>query len=247
MAKLKKMKSLSLCVLKITYRADIQTFLLFQKQPPRQFSKISVLFFQEQPFYNFPGGSICSSNRHEFSRRLIEKTCFFKEDLSVCRTDLFISSNTYEFSRSLYFVIEHLQFSRRPYLVLEHIPIFQETPMPRTHRHFPGRYPISNRYFVNRSRWLLSLFKCYKNSLEYIYGMFLFFIIIYNLFEERTIKRCYKVFVLFCCFLCNRAAICYVKNLFFGFRHKNAFSKQRFEAGDKMVKQVKQYNIYHSY
>ena len=29
--------------------------------------------------------------------------------------------------------------------------IFQETPMPRTHRHFPGRYPLSNRYFVNRS------------------------------------------------------------------------------------------------
>ena len=28
--------------------------------------------------------------------------------------------------------------------------------MPRTHRHFPGRYPLSNRYFVNRSRWLLS-------------------------------------------------------------------------------------------
>ena len=29
--------------------------------------------------------------------------------------------------------------------------------MPRTHRHFPGRYPLSNRYFVNRSRWLLSI------------------------------------------------------------------------------------------
>ena len=42
----------------------------FQKQPPRQFLKISVLFFQEQPFYNFPGGSICSSNRHEFSRKV---------------------------------------------------------------------------------------------------------------------------------------------------------------------------------
>ena len=28
--------------------------------------------------------------------------------------------------------------------------------MLRTHRHFPGRYPLSNRYFVNRSRWLLS-------------------------------------------------------------------------------------------
>ena len=28
------------------------------------------LFFQEQPFYTFPGGSICFSNRHEFSRRV---------------------------------------------------------------------------------------------------------------------------------------------------------------------------------
>ena len=99
-----------------------RTFDNLQKQPPRQFSKISVLFFQEQPFYNFPGGYICSSNRHEFSRRvnlfveqtrifqeglyvlrtdtnfqggLFEKTCFFKEVLSVRRTDLIISSNRY--------------------------------------------------------------------------------------------------------------------------------------------------------
>ena len=43
---------------------------IIQNQPPRQFSKISVLIFQEQPFYNFPGGSICSSNRHDFSRRV---------------------------------------------------------------------------------------------------------------------------------------------------------------------------------
>ena len=45
----------------------------FQKQPPKQFSKISVLFFQEQPFYNFPGRLICSSNRHKFSRRAYRK------------------------------------------------------------------------------------------------------------------------------------------------------------------------------
>ena len=36
--------------------------------------------------------------------------------------------------------------------------------MPRTHRHFPGRYPLSNRYFANRSRWLLS--KKVKKSQE---------------------------------------------------------------------------------
>ena len=32
------------------------------------FLKISVLYFQEHPFYNFSGGSIFSSNRHVFSR-----------------------------------------------------------------------------------------------------------------------------------------------------------------------------------
>ena len=93
----------------------------WQKQPPRQFSKISVLIFQEQPFYNFPGVSICSSNRQEFSRRVymffeqtrifqeglsIEKTCFFKEVLSVpvCRWWCSFSTRSREalkaFSRS---------------------------------------------------------------------------------------------------------------------------------------------------
>ena len=96
-----------------------------------------------QPFYNFPGGSICSSNRHEFSRRVhlfVEKTCFFQEGLSVRRADLIISSNRYYFSQkplfnprthtnfpgasifsSNYLVLKHIRFSRRPYLVLEHI------------------------------------------------------------------------------------------------------------------------------
>ena len=77
----------------------------------------------------------------------------------------------YEFSRSLYFLIgqilifqEALSSPRTPTIFQETISsprthtIFQETPMPRTHRHFPGRYPLSNRYFVNRSRWLLSTF-----------------------------------------------------------------------------------------
>ena len=87
-----------------------------QKQPPRRFSKISVLFFQEQPFYNHnfhifqEGPFIWSSNRHEFSRRVykfFEQTQIFQEGLSkkhvflrrfylsVCRTDLIISSNRY--------------------------------------------------------------------------------------------------------------------------------------------------------
>ena len=42
------------------------------------------------PFYNFPGGSICSSNRHEFSRKVhlfVEQTLIFQEGLYVLRTD----------------------------------------------------------------------------------------------------------------------------------------------------------------
>ena len=58
-----------------------------QKQPPKQFLKISVLFFQEQPFYNFPGGFICFSNRQEFSRASI---C-----LSVRRTDMNFPGRVY--------------------------------------------------------------------------------------------------------------------------------------------------------
>ena len=110
-------------------------FRLLQKQPPRQFSKISVLFFQEQPFYNFPGGSICSSNRHEFSRRvhlfveqkwifqeglyvlwtdtnflggLIEKTCFFQESPSVRRTEM-------NFPGGSICSLNRHEFSRRAY------------------------------------------------------------------------------------------------------------------------------------
>ena len=172
--------------------------MIYQKQPPRQFSKISVLFFQEQPFYNFPGGSICSSNRHKFSKRFhlfVEQTWIFQEGLYVLRTDTNFPGGLIEktcffkevlsgSSNRPYHLIEQINFPRNPYLVLEHIrifqeplfshrtdthfqealssprthTIFQETPMPRTHRHFPGRHPLSNRYFFNRSRWLLSIY-----------------------------------------------------------------------------------------
>ena len=84
-------------------------------------------FFQEQPFYNFPGGFICSSNRHEFSRRVymfFEQTRIFQEGLS----------KRHVFSRRFYLFVEHTllshrtdnNFPRNPYLVLEHIQIFQE-------------------------------------------------------------------------------------------------------------------------
>ena len=47
--------------------------------------KTYLFFFQEQPFYNYPGGSIFSSNRHEFSRRVY--SMFFKQTLFSHRTD----------------------------------------------------------------------------------------------------------------------------------------------------------------
>ena len=73
-----------------------------------------VIIFQEQPFDNFPGGSICLSNRH------------FQEGLSVRLTDL-LSNRT------------DTNFPRNPYQVLEHIRVFQEPLFShRTDIHFPG-------------------------------------------------------------------------------------------------------------
>ena len=104
-----------------------------------------------------------------FQQGLSNRTCFFKEGLSVRRTDLYyfieqilisqkpllsprkhmnfprtsiFSSNRYSISqRRPYLVLEHIPFS----LCLEQIGIFQEGTPP----------PPSNRYFVNRSQWLL--------------------------------------------------------------------------------------------
>ena len=118
------------------------------------------IIFQEDPFVprtdmNFPGGSICSSNRYEFSRRAYRKDMFFQggsicssnrpyyliEQILISQKPLFsprthtnfpgasiFSSNRYSFSRKPYLVLEHLRFSRRLYLVLEHIQ-FSRSPL----------------------------------------------------------------------------------------------------------------------
>ena len=125
----------------------------------------------------FPGGSIFSSNRHEFSRRVYRTyICFFKEKLYVHRTsnrpyhlieqilifpETLNFSNTYEFSRILYFLTKQISIFQEALPSHRTHIIFQETPMPRTDRHFPGRYPPSNRYFVIRSRWLFRHVKIY--------------------------------------------------------------------------------------
>ena len=139
------------------------------QQPPRQFSKISVLFFQEQPFYNL-SGSICSSNRHKFSRRVyimfFEQTRIFQEGLSkrhvfswrlsVRRTDYYLIEQILIFPETLIYTSNTYKFSRSLYFLIEQILIFQEAlSNPRTPTIFQEGTP-SNRYFVNRSRWLFS-------------------------------------------------------------------------------------------
>ena len=98
---------------------EVSYVLLIQKQPSRRYFKISVLFFQEQPFYNFPGESIYSLKRHVFSRK---QTCFFQGSF-IC------SSN-------------------RPYYFIEQILISQKPLFsPRTHTNFPRASIFSsNRY-----------------------------------------------------------------------------------------------------
>ena len=58
------------------------------------------------------------------------------------------------------------RFSRSTSIATEQITIFQEAffEYQRTDRQFPGRYPPPNRYFSNRSWWLLSNFLVRKGS-----------------------------------------------------------------------------------
>ena len=108
-------------------RYEQHSTFFIQKQPPRRFFKISVLFFQEQPFYNFPGGSICFSNRHEFFKRVYRTNMFFQGGSHLFVEQTFLSHRT------------NTNFPRNPYLVLEDIRIFQEPLFShQTDIHFPG-------------------------------------------------------------------------------------------------------------
>ena len=119
-----------------SHRDSFRKYLLF-------FSRSNIfIIFQEGLFVpwadmNFPGGTICSSNRHEFSRSILY-------------------SKRHVFSRRFYLFVEQTllshrtdtNFPRNAYLVLEHIKIFQEPLFShRTDTHFPGS-PIksSNTY-----------------------------------------------------------------------------------------------------
>ena len=134
------------------------------------------LSIRRTDIFFFPGGSKCSSNRHEFFRRVyradIRRVYLFFEQTILChRTDTNFPRNlyldTYEFSRTLYFLIEQI-FIFQEAISSPRTHYFLETPMPRTNRHFPGRYPSSNRYFINRSLWLLSNI-CTTDLYQYLY------------------------------------------------------------------------------
>ena len=122
-----------------THRDSFRKYLFF-------FSRSNLfIIFQEGPFVprtdmNFPGRSICSSNRHEFSRRVymfFEQTRIFQEGLS--KRHVFLRRFHLFVEQTLLTHRTDTNFPRNPYLVLEHIQIFQEPLFShRTDTHFPG-------------------------------------------------------------------------------------------------------------
>ena len=147
----------------------------WQKQAAAtEFSKISLLFFHGSNlfiiFQEGPFGSICSSNRHGFSRRVhlfVEQTWIFQEGLFMFfeRTD----TNFHEFSRKEGFNIEKTKrhvFSRKFYLFVEQTLlshqrdssklVFPETLIsPQTHTNFQGASIFSsNRYSFSRKPYI---------------------------------------------------------------------------------------------
>ena len=132
--------SFSCQIVRSSHRDSFRKYLFF-------FSRSNLfIIFQEcqivlRTDMNFPGGSICSSNRNEFSRRVymfFEQTQIFQEGLS----------KRHVFSRRFYLFVEQtllsrrkdINFPRNPDFVLEHTRIFQEPLFShRTDTHFPGK------------------------------------------------------------------------------------------------------------
>ena len=91
---------------------------------------------------NFPGGSICSSNRHEFSRRVymfFKQTQIFQEGLS--KRHVFLRRLYLFVEQTLLFHRTDTHFPRNPYLVLEHILIFQGASIFSSNRYSFSRKP----------------------------------------------------------------------------------------------------------
>ena len=104
------------------YRTYIHIFITFRSSHRDGFLKFLFFFSRSNPFTIFPGGSICSSNRHVLSRRVymfIEQTRIFQECLS----------KRHVFSKTVYLFVEQTllshrtdtNFPRNHYFVLEHI------------------------------------------------------------------------------------------------------------------------------
>ena len=99
-----------------------------------------LFFFSRTTFLQFSRKVYLFVERHEFSIKVYwTDMCFQGGSICSSNRPLFRSSN---FPGASIFSSNRYSFSRKPYLVLEHI-------------FFPDPY-ASNRYFVNRSRWLLS-------------------------------------------------------------------------------------------
>ena len=112
-----------------------------QKQPQRPFSRIFLLFFEEQAFKHFPGGFFSSSNRYHFSRKqyIIRYKSVYRTD-AIFPGDPNCSSNTCDFSR------------RKIFLSVEHILVFREALLVHwTRMNFPEASIFSpNRYQFSR-------------------------------------------------------------------------------------------------
>ena len=91
------------------------------------FLKYLFFFFLEKPLYNFLGGSICSSNRHVFSRRVnlpVEQILTLQEAL--------LFHQTHKFSKSLYFLKEQTSIFQEALSDHKTHRIFQEALCHRT-------------------------------------------------------------------------------------------------------------------
>ena len=118
---------------------------MLQKQPPRRFFKLSVLFFRSNLFSIFQEGLFVSRTNIFFSRRVYlfvasNRHVFSRRVYITCSTNRHIHIFQEGLSKKPYYLIaqKYTNFSRNPFLVLEHIQIFQEPLIfHQTDIHFP--------------------------------------------------------------------------------------------------------------
>ena len=129
---------------------------MLQKQPPRRFFKLYICsFFPGATFfqfskrvylfvkqtYFFSGGSICSSNRHVFSRR-VYITCSTNRHIHIFQEGL---------SNKPYYLIEQI------YTNFLNTNYFPGEPFASNRLAFSRKIPLVEQIFQQRSLWLLSM------------------------------------------------------------------------------------------